>query len=97
MRKLFAIGTLLVSSAAVFAAPAVTGNRNFNNQNYNQNYNHGYVAPAPAPAAWSDRGRFDREEKARLEARLRRERLERERRERELRRLRYLQSLRHRW
>jgi hypothetical protein len=93
MKKLVAIGTLLLSSAAVFASPAVTVNRNVYN---NQTANHGYVAPAPTAVSWSDRARFEREQKARLEARLRAERLERERRERELR-LRYRNSYRNRW
>jgi hypothetical protein len=88
MRKLFAIGTLLLSSAAVFASPAVTVNRN-----YNQTVNHGYVAPVPAPVVYGDRARFAREEKARLE----RMRLERLRRERELARLRLLRHYDNRW
>src|SRR5204863_1688453 len=45
MKKLAAIGTLLLSSAAVFAAPAVAVNRNAYT---NQTVNHGFAAPAPA-------------------------------------------------
>jgi hypothetical protein len=77
MKKLFAIGTLLVSSAAVFAAPAP----------YDRNFHNDY----------NDHARVEREDKTRVELRLRQKRIERERRERELRRLRYLHSLGNRW
>ena len=94
MKKLAAIGTLLLSSAAVFAAPAVTVNRNAYT---NQTVNHGFVAPAPAAVAWSDRGRSA--EINRLERQLRYERSPRERArlQRELQRLRYENSYRNRW
>jgi hypothetical protein len=76
MRKIFAIGTLLLSSAAVFASPAAAYDRNTNHAY--SNTNHVYSAPAPTPVNWSGRDNFDRNEKARIE----RERLERERQER---------------
>jgi hypothetical protein len=94
MRKPFAIGTLLLSSAAVMVSQAATSDRNaFNNQNHsqgysvpapvtNQNFGRGYVAPAPNYSSYTERGRLDREAQARLDRRLREERLERERRER---------------
>lgn len=94
MRKLFAIGTLLLSSAAVMVSPAAASDRNpyVNNQTYShgypapapvtkQNFSPGYFAPAPTIASYNDRDRFDREAEARLDHRAREERLERERRE----------------
>jgi hypothetical protein len=87
MRKVLAIGTLLLSSAAVFASPAVTVRGN-----YNQTVDRGYVAPAPAPVVYGNRARIERE-KLRLE----RLRLERLRRERELARLRMLRHYDNRW
>jgi len=44
MRKMFAIGTLLLSSAAIMVSPAAASDRNANVNN--QNYNRGYSAPA---------------------------------------------------
>ena len=97
MRKLFAIGTLLLSSAAVMVSPAAASDRNtyVNNQNNqdhgrgysapapvnSQNYSRGYSAPVPNYSSYSNGGRFDREEQARVDWRVREERLERERRE----------------
>jgi hypothetical protein len=46
MRKMFAIGTLLLSSAAVMVSPAAASDRNANVNN--QNYSRGYSAPAPS-------------------------------------------------
>jgi len=66
MKKLFAIGTLLLSSAAVFASPAAAYDRNV------------HVNPAPVVRVNQDRGRDDlRVRNQRLE----RERRERELRE----------------
>ena len=110
MRKLFAIGTLLLSSAAVMVSPAAASDRNYvNNQNHNQVYsapapvktqvyNRGYVAPAPVVAQFNnrvnDRAGFDRDAQIRLEQRARAERLERERLERSRHNVRYVRSLR---
>ena len=87
MRKLFAIGTLLLSSAAVMVTPAAAADRNYVN---NQNYSHTYVAPAPAPAP----ARFDRDAHVRFDQRVREERLERDRLERARVNVRYVRSLR---
>ena len=92
MRKLFAIGTLLLSSAAVMVVPAAASERNAYVNN--QNYSHGYSAPAAGYASNADRGRFDREAQARLDQRVREQRLERERHERSLHDVRYVRSFR---
>ena len=96
MRKLFAIGTLLLSSAAVMVTPAAAADRNYVN---NQNYSHTYVAPAPAPAhapvvSFNVRAQVDRGAQIRLDQRIREERLERERLERARVNVRYTRSLR---
>jgi hypothetical protein len=95
MRKLFAIGTLLLSSAAVLVSPAAASDRN--TYVNNQNFTHSSSVPAPTISSYSDRGRFDREERARLELRLREERLERERLARARRDWRYRNSFRGRY
>jgi hypothetical protein len=92
MRKMFAIGTLLLSSAAIMVSPAVASDRNANVNN--QNYSRGYSAPAPVVSSYNQRGGFDRDAQIRIDQRVRAERLQRERNERARHDVRYVRSLR---
>jgi hypothetical protein len=74
MRKIFAIGALLLSSAAIMVRPAAANDRN--TYVNNQNYSHGYSAPAPAVSSYNH-GDFDRQQ-VRVDQRLCEARLERD-------------------
>ena len=74
MKKLFAIGTLLLSSAAVFAGPSATYNRNETNARFGTPYE-----------ARNEQVTAVRPVQVRDDWRVREERIERERREREMR------------